>query len=91
MEIILKFTPEEFKEHQDLIEKGEAYNKVVEQRDEADYKFKALQDAIHEAGLGITISCGGSADKYSLHEMDKETKEFRDKYQSPYIKSYESD
>ena len=90
MEIILKFTPEEFKEHQDLIEKGETYDKVAEQRDEADYKFKALQDAIHEAGFGITISMsGGRADIYTLNKMDKETKEFWDKYPGPYIKSYQ--
>ena len=87
MEILVKFTPEEYERYQHI---SKNYDKVVEQRDEADYKFKALQDAIQEAGLGITISCGGSADKYSLHEMEKDLKEFWDKYpKEHYIKSYQ--
>ena len=81
MEITLTFTPEEFKEHQALIEKGKAYDKVLKQRDEATEKFVELQNAIEDAGFGITVSCGGNRpDKYSIHEMDAETKEWYKKY-----------
>lgn len=86
MEILVKFTPEEYERYQKI---SKNYDKVVEQRDEVDYKFKALQDAIEDAGFGITITCG-KVDKYSIHEMDEQLKAFYKEYpHKNYIKSYQ--
>lgn len=83
MEILVKFTPEEYEEYQKAISKAKAYDKVVEQRDEVTHKFRKLQNAIEDIGYGITISCGSDDyrnDKYTLHEMDDELKAYYKKY-----------
>ena len=82
MEHLIKFTPEEFKEYQTLLEKGRAYDKVVKQRDEAAAKLRKLEDAIEDAGFGVTISsnCDGKIPDFSIHEMDDELKAYYKEY-----------
>lgn len=79
MEILVKFTPEEYEEY---LHKAKTYDKVVAQRDEATFKFEQLQNAIEDIGYSITISCGGDYrnDKYTLHKMDDELKAYYKKY-----------
>ena len=91
MEILVKFTPEEFQEYQEVMKNKTKYRRIIDQRDEVVAKFEKLQDAIEDAGFGITIHCGGGRDKYTIHEMDDELKAYYKEHphSTGYIRPYQ--